>query len=60
VVSSGNDPIIGNPSGIKAALKKKKILKDFLRKPLQPLTDKARDELVDFMEKIVHKEIANK
>jgi 4-hydroxy-tetrahydrodipicolinate synthase len=50
----------GNPSGIKAALKKKKILKDFLRKPLQPLTDKARDELVDFMEKIVHKEIANK
>jgi len=50
----------GNPSGIKAALRKKFFLDDFLRGPLQPLTEKARNELVDFMEKIVHKEIANK
>ncbi len=50
----------GNPSGIKAALKKKKILNDFLREPLQSLTDKVREELYDFMEKNVHKEIANK
>ena len=50
----------GNPSGIKAALKKKKIIIDFLREPLLSLTDKAREELYDFMERIVHKEIANK
>lgn len=50
----------GNPGGIKAALAKKNRSKEFLRLPLVPLSDTAREDLYKVMENLLDKEIANK